>query len=288
MTVLLSVLGLLAVAVLTFGTAVAVGSEFSLTALERSQVDADVAARGDRQAHIVQRAHRALSFQLSASQLLITVTTLVTGYIAEPAIATLFVPGLLALGLAEAAAGATATALALVLVTALSMVFGELVPKNLAIADPLRVARAVVWLQSGFANAFRWLISALNAMANAVVRRLGVEPAEELRSARSPGELTSLVRVSAEHGTLDEGTATLLDRSLRFTERVADELMTPRVRVTSLEADDTVAELVAQSRRTGFSRFPVDDDGDPDALVGVVHVKQAFGVPADRWADVSL
>ncbi|MBV9920031.1 MAG: HlyC/CorC family transporter [Pseudonocardia sp.] len=288
MNVLFSILGVLAVVMLTFGTAVSVASEFALTALERSQVDAHVAMKDDRRARAVQRAHRSLSFQLSGSQLGITVTTLVTGYITEPAIATLFVPGLLALGLAEPVADGTATALALVLVTALSMVFGELVPKNLAIADPLRVARAVVWLQSGFASAFRWLISALNAMANAIVRRLGVEPAEELRSARSPGELTSLVRVSAEHGTLDEGTATLLDRSLRFTDRVADELMTPRVRVTSLEADDTVAELVAQSRRTGFSRFPVDDDGDPDALVGVVHVKQAFGVPADRWAEVSL
>ena len=189
-------------------------------------------------------------------------------------------PGLAALGLAEGAAAATATVLALVLATALSMVFGELVPKNLAIADPLRTARAVVWLQSGFAHAFRWLISALNAMANAIVRKLGVEPAEELRSARSPGELSSLVRASAERGTLDEGTATLLDRSLRFTDRVAEDLMTPRVRVASLDADDTVAELVAQSQKTGFSRFPVDD-GDPDALVGVVHVKQAFGVPAD-------
>ena len=288
MSVLVPLLGVLAVVVLTAGTAVAVASEFALTALERSQVDAHVAAKGDRKALAVQRAHRSLSFQLSGSQLAITVTTLATGYLAEPAIATLFVPGLVALGMAEAAAGGTATALALVLVTALSMVFGELVPKNLAIADPLRTARAVVWLQSGFANTFRWLIAALNAAANAVVRRLGVEPAEELRSARSPGELSSLVRVSAEHGTLDEGTATLLDRSLRFTDRVAEELMTPRVRVTSLDADDTLAELVAQSQRTGFSRFPVDDGGDPDALVGVVHVKQAFGVPAARWAEVSL
>ena len=103
MTVLLSVLGLLAVAVLTLGTAVAVASEFALTALERSQVDAAAAAKGDRRARIVQRAHRSLSFQLSASQLLITVTTLATGYIAEPAIATLFVPGLAALGLSDTA-----------------------------------------------------------------------------------------------------------------------------------------------------------------------------------------
>ena len=287
MTLLFSLLGLLAVVALTLGTAVSVASEFALTALERSQVDAHAAERGDRRAHTVQSAHRGLSFQLSGSQLGITVTTLVTGFIAEPAIATLFVPGLSALGLSEGAADTTATVLALVLATSLSMVFGELVPKNLAIADPLRTARAVVPLQSGFAHAFRWLIGALNAMANAIVRRLGVEPAEELRSARSPRELSSLVRSSAEHGTLDEGTATLLDRSLRFVDRVAEELMTPRVRVQSLDADDTVGDLVALSRRSGFSRFPVDN-GDPDALVGVVHVKQAFGVPAAHWESVTL
>ena len=278
MAVLLSVLGLLAVLALTFGTAVSVASEFALTALERSQVDAHVAEVGDRRAHTVQRAHRSLSFQLSGSQLGITVTTLVTGYIAEPAIASLFRPGLDALGLAQGAAATAATVLSLLLVTTLSMVFGELVPKNLAIADPLRTARAVVWLQSGFAHAFRGVIGALNTAANAVVRRLGVEPAEELRSARSPRELSSLVRTSAEHGTLDEGTATLLDRSLRFTDRVAEDLMTPRVRVTTLAADDTLDDLVALARRTGFSRFPVDA-GDPDEVLGVVHVKQAVGAP---------
>jgi CBS domain containing-hemolysin-like protein len=286
-TLLLSVLGLLAVAALTLGTAVSVASEFALTALERSQIDAHVAEVGDRRARAVQRAHRGLSFQLSGSQLGITVTTLVTGYIAEPAIASLFRPGLAALGLSESVAAGTATVLALLLATTLSMVFGELVPKNLAIADPLRTARAVVWLQSGFAHAFRWLISGLNAAANAIVRRLGVEPAEELRSARSPRELSSLVRSSAQHGTLDAGTATLLDRSLRFTDRVAEELMTPRVRVESLDADDTVADLVAVSRRSGFSRFPVHDR-DPDAVLGVVPVKQAFGVPAADRTRVPL
>jgi CBS domain containing-hemolysin-like protein len=279
-----SILGLLA---LTLGTAVSVASEFALTALERSQVDAHVAERGDRAARRVQRAHRALSFQLSGSQLGITVTTLVTGYIAEPAIASLFLPGLTGIGIPGGLAGGIATVLSLLLATTLSMVFGELVPKNLAIADPLRTARAVVWLQSGFAHAFRWLISGLNAAANAIVRRLGVEPAEELRSARSPRELSSLVRTSARHGTLDAGTATLLDRSLRFTDRVAEDLMTPRVRVESLDADDTVGDLVALSRRSGFSRFPVYDN-DPDVVLGVVHVKQAFGVPvADRaWVTV--
>jgi CBS domain containing-hemolysin-like protein len=286
MSALLSVLGLLAVAALTLGTAVSVASEFALTALERSQVDAHVAQVGDRRARVVKRAHSGLSFQLSGSQLGITATTLVTGYIAEPAIASLFRPGLTAIGLPEGLAAGAATVLALLLATALSMVFGELVPKNIAIAAPLATARAVVWLQNGFAQTFRWLITALNASANAIVRRLGVEPAEELRSARSPRELISLVRSSAERGTLDAGTATLLDRSLRFTDRVAEDLMTPRVRVESLDADDTVADLVALSRRTGLSRFPVYDS-DPDTVLGVVHVKQAFAERSDaRLGDL--
>ncbi|MFC5996502.1 hemolysin family protein [Pseudonocardia hispaniensis] len=285
MSVLLSLLGLVAVVALTLGTAVSVASEFSLTALERSQVDAHVAEVGDRRSRIVQRAHRSLSFQLSGSQLGITVTTLATGYVAEPAIAELIRPGLDALGLPGAAG--TATVLALVVATTLSMVFGELVPKNLAIARPLQTARAVVWLQHGFASTFRWVIHALNSAANSIVRKLGIEPAEELRSARSPQELSSLVRASARHGTLDQGTATLLDRSLRFTERIAEDLMTPRVRMVSLDADDTVAELIRLSRTTGISRFPVHN-ADPDAVLGLVHVKQAFGIPAAERATTPV
>ena len=288
MTVLLPALGLIVFVGLTLGTAVAVATEFSLTALERSQVDRHLAAVGDRRARVVARAHRTLSFQLSGCQLAITATTLVTGYIAEPAVASLIRPGLAAFGLHADLVAGLSTTLALVLATALSMVFGELVPKNVAIADPLRTARAVVGLQAGFTRALRRLIDALNRSANAIVRRLGIEPAEELRWARSPGELGSLVRASGRSGTLDAATATLMDRSLRFTDRVAEDLMTPRVRVASLDADDTVAGLVAQSQKTGFSRFPVDDGGDPDALVGVVHVKQAFGVPPPTWSEVSL
>jgi CBS domain containing-hemolysin-like protein len=287
MTVLLPALGLLAVVALTLGTAVAVASEFALTALERSQVDAHLAAVGDRRARAVARAHRDLPFQLSGCQLAITVTTLVTGYLAEPAVASLIRPGLTALGLSPGPAAGLSTALALVLATALSMVFGELVPKNLAIAEPLRTADAVVWIQAGFARALRPLIGGLNRSANAIVRRLGVEPAQELRSARSPGELGSLVRASGRSGTLDAATATLMDRSLRFTDRVAENLMTPRTRVITLTADDTLADLVAHARRTGLSRFPVRAD-DPDTVLGVVHVKQAFAVPGPTRATTPL
>ena len=287
MTVLLPALGLLAVVALTLGTAVAVATEFSLTALERSQVDGNVATVGDRRSRIVARAHRNLSFQLSGCQLAITVTTLVTGYIAEPAIAGLIRPGLLAYGLPAPTAAGLATTLALLIATALSMVFGELVPKNIAIADPLRTARAVAWIQAGFTRALRVLIAALNRAANAIVRRAGIEPAEELRSARSPTELGSLVRASGRQGTLDADTAALMDRSLRFTDRVAGDLMTPRTRVITLTRDDTLADLVAHARRTGISRFPVRAD-DPDTVLGVVHVKQAVAVPGPARATTPL
>ena len=287
MTVLLPALGLLAVVALTLGTAVAVATEFSLTALERSQVDGHVAAVGDRRARAVARAHRSLSFQLSGCQLAITVTTLVTGYIAEPAVASLIRPGLSALGLSPGVAAGLATVLSLVLATALSMVLGELVPKNLAIAEPLRTARAVVWLQDGFTRALRLLIRGLDRASHAIVRRFGVEPADDLRSARGPGELGFLVRASGRRGTLDPATATLMDRSLRFTDRVAEDLMTPRTRVITLSVDDTLADLVAHSRRTGLSRFPVCSD-DLDTVLGVVHVKQAFAVPGPVRATAPL
>jgi len=284
MDVLLIALGLLGVVALTAGTFVCVAAEFSLTALERTTVDSHEAAVGDRRARQVKRAHSTLSFQLSGAQVGITITTLVTGYVAEPAIGRLLRPALAALGVPDGAVGAVSLTLALTLAIGLSMVFGELVPKNLAIAQPLPTARAVAGFLAAFSAVFRWLISGLNGAANWILRRLGVEPVEELRSARSPQELGSLVRSSAEQGSLDEGTATLLDRSLRFGERTAEELMTPRVRVEALRADDSVLELIDVARRSGFSRFPVHGS-DLDEVRGVVHVKQAFAVPAPQRAD---
>jgi CBS domain containing-hemolysin-like protein len=281
MDILLSILGLLFVALLTLGTGLAVAAEFSLTSLERSTVDAHVGQVCDRRAKAVQRAHRTLSFQLSGAQVAITITTLLTGYVAEPLIGELVRPGLTMVGLPNAAAVPISLTLAMLLATTLSMVFGEMVPKNLAIARPLPTARAVSGYHQWFSRIFRWLIDATNNSANWVVRRLGIEPQEELRSARSPDELGSIVRSSAQLGTLDESTAELMDKSLRFGERTAEELMTPRVRVESLSADATVLDLLDIARRTGFSRFPVHG-GDLDDVRGVVHVKQAFGVPVGQ------
>lgn len=286
MSVVLTLLSLVGFIALTAGTALFVAAEFSLTALERSTVEAH-ARQGDRRSRMVRQAHRTLSFQLSGAQLGITITTLITGYIAEPVLARLLSPIFTALGLSAGAAGGISLALALILATSLSMIYGELVPKNIAIAEPLATARATAGPMIAFSVAFKWMINFLNNTANWVVRRFGVEPAEELRSARSPQELGSLVRTSALRGALDQRTAQLMDRSLQFGERSAEELMTPRVKIESLDQEDTIADLLAAASRTGFSRFPVID-GDLDNTLGVVHVKQAFTHPAAVRRSIPL
>ncbi|MEZ0364422.1 hemolysin family protein [Mycobacterium sp. pUA109] len=285
MNLALTLLSLLAIVLLTAGTAMFVAAEFSLTTLERSTVEAN-ARGGARRDRYVQRAHRTLSFQLSGAQLGISITTLATGYLAEPVLARWFRPGLAALGVPETMSDGIALFLALLIATSLSMVFGELVPKNYALARPLPTARATAGPQLLFSLIFTPAIRATNGTANAILRTLGIEPAEGLRSARSPRELVSLVRTSARSGALDPATAALVDRSLHFGALTAEELMTPRSKIVALQTDNTVADLVAAATDSGFSRFPIVQ-GDLDETIGIVHVKQVFEVPpGDRAATL--
>lgn len=277
---------ILAILALTAGTGVFVAAEFSLTALDRSTVEAN-ARGGTSRDRFIQRAHHRLSFQLSGAQLGISITTLATGYLTEPLVAELPHPGLVAVGMSDRVADGLITFFALVIVTSLSMVFGELVPKYLAVARPLRTARSVVAGQVLFSLLLTPAIRLTNGAANWIVRRLGIEPAEELRSARTPQELVSLVRSSARSGALDDATAWLMRRSLQFGALTAEELMTPRSKIVALQTDDTIADLVAAAAASGFSRFPVVE-GDLDATVGIVHVKQVFEVPPGDRAHTLL
>lgn len=286
MSVGYTLLALLAFVILTMGTAVFVAAEFSLTALERSTVDAN-ARTGGRRDKIVQKAHRTLSFQLSGAQVGISLTTLITGYLAEPLIAGLLAPGFEALALSESLAGGLALALSLLIATSVSMVFGELVAQYLAVARPLETARTVAAPQVLFSMFFTPVIKLTNGTANWILRRLGIEPAEELRSARSPQELGSLVRNSARRGALDPITAALVDRSLQFGSRTAEELMTPRSKIEALQADENVADLIVVAMETGYSRFPIVE-GDLDETIGLVHVKQVFEVPPDDRLRTAL
>lgn len=278
---MLTAWGLLGLAVLlTVGTALFVAAEFSLVSLDRPRVERAVEA-GDRRAATVLSAVRSLSTQLSGAQVGITLTTLVVGYLVEPSLATLLVAPLEAAGLSAEAAPAVAVAAGLAVATVFSMIVGELLPQNLGISVPLATAKVVAGPQQVFTRLMHPLIRLLNGSANRVLRAMGIEPAEELTSARTPEELAALVRRSAEVGTLDETTAQLLTRSLGFAGRTAADVMTPRVRMHSLEETATAADVVRLTRRTGLSRFPVVGEGADD-VVGVVHLRSAIAVPREH------
>jgi CBS domain containing-hemolysin-like protein len=277
-------LPLLAFVLLTAANSAFVAAEFSLVTVDRAEIERD-AASGDRAARTVREALSELSFQLSGAQLGITIAALLTGYLAEPALAHLFAP--LVHPLAGTATTGATHALALVVATLFSMLFGELVPKSAALARPMPIARKSVGPLRIFSAMFSWLIGALNGSANWIVRRIGVEPQEELASARSPEELSLLAVISARAGALPPETAVLLRRTIRFGDKRAAEAMTPRVDVEALRAADTVADLLTAARETGHSRFPVYEQ-TLDTVTGVATVKDALGVPPVRRGTTTV
>lgn len=276
-------LGLAILLVLACGLFVA--AEFAFVTVDRGQVDR-AAANGDDGAIGLQKALRSLSTQLSGAQVGITITNLAIGFLAEPAIAELLRDPLSSAGVADSAVRPVGVALGLTVSTLLTMLIGELVPKNVAIALPLATARLTQRPMRAFTALCRGPIRVLNGSANAIVRRLGVEPQEELRSARSSTELASLIQHSADEGTLDADTAELMERSVEFGTRTAGEIMTPRVRTRSLDVNDRASAVIALARESGNSRFPVLDDSD--AVVGTVHVKNAVALPLHERATTKV
>jgi CBS domain containing-hemolysin-like protein len=253
-----------------------VAAEFAFVTVDKLQVER-AAAEGDASAQGVLTGLRSLSTQLSGAQVGITVTNLGIGFLAEPAIADLIDGPLGSAGVPDGVVKPLAIGIGLTFGTVLTMIFGELVPKNLAIARPMATARATQLPMRLFTAVNRYPIRLLNGSANAIVRRLGMEPQEELRSARSSTELASLIQRSADIGTLDADTAELMERSVEFGSRTAGEIMTPRMRTHSLEVNDRASAVIDLARQTGHSRFPVLDA--EDTVVGTVHVKHAVALP---------
>ncbi|WP_405554269.1 hemolysin family protein [Streptomyces canus] len=275
--ILLLVLALL----LTLACAVFVAAEFSLTTVERGDLER-AAEAGERGAEGALRAVRRLTFQLSGAQLGITVTSLVIGMLAEPSLAVLLRGPLEAVGLGGAAAP-VATALGVALSTVVLMVVGELVPKNWAISRPLAVAKVVAGPQSAFTALFGPFIRHLDNTANRFVRRFGLEPAEELASARSPEELVALAEHSAAEGALEADSAELFVRTLHLGELTAENVMTPRIDVKALEAHATAADAANLTHATGLSRFPVYRDS-LDEVIGTVHIRDVLALEPEKRA----
>jgi CBS domain containing-hemolysin-like protein len=283
---------------LTLGTAIFVATEFSLVTLDPAVVGDDDARRPpgkgeaaapgaphDWRTRSVRRGLKHLSTELSSSQVGITVTTILLGYTAQPAVQDLLAAPLGRTALGTTASGVVAATLSLVAVNLFSMLFGELVPKNYALSRPLGTARSVVPVQRVFTRALGPLIRVLNGSANALLRRVGVEPQEELSGARSASELAALVRRSAQVGTLDSSTARLITNAVELDELSAVDVMTDRMRLAVVTREETAAAVIELARRTGHSRFPVIDESRDD-IVGLVHLRRAVAVPYERREQV--
>lgn len=257
-----------------------VAGEFGLVTVKRSRVTR-LAEEGDRRASRILAGLRRLSFHLSGAQLGITVSSLVLGVVAETALSPLVVPVLDWLPISETAIPAITVVVALSIATAAQLVFGELVPKNLAITYPYPTTVRVGVPMLAVNNFFSPITRVLNASANWTVRRLGIEPREELQGVRSLEELELIIRASGEGGELTDDELSLLTRSIAFAENLTSDVMVPRVQVVGLPESSTVTDLQAAAVGSGHSRFPVYGI-DLDHIVGVVHVKDTFRVPYER------
>ncbi|MDQ5958911.1 MAG: magnesium and cobalt exporter, family [Patescibacteria group bacterium] len=260
--------------ILVIGCGMFVAAEFSLLAVQKQKVQ-KLADNGDSNAQGVLIALKTLSTQLSGAQVGITITNLAIGFITEPLTSPIISKIFSFANLQESTITTISIVFGTLVATCLTMLFGELVPKNLAIAKPMGTARRVQGFLRGFSTIMKYPIIGLNTSANAVLRKIGVEPKEELASARSADELASLVRRSGEKGLLPKQTANLLERSMQFDDMIAEDVMTPRFRMKLIGVNQHIEDLFDLSSATGHSRFPVYGK-DHNEILGIVHIKQAI------------
>jgi CBS domain containing-hemolysin-like protein len=253
-----------------------------LIAARRSQLE-QMAADGHAGATAAVRSIRELSLMLSAAQLGITIASLLLGYIAEPAVAHLLEHPLEVAGLEEASAHTVAFLIGLSIVVFFHMVVGEMVPKNIAIADP---ERAALWLarpMRGFMTVFRPVVLALTWSANAILRIVRIEPKDELSEARTGDEIADMLAVSRRAGVLEEVEHRLMTGALRFPIREVSSVMAQRDEIVRVPVIATAADVEAIALGTGHSRIVVYGS-DLDEVLGFVHAKDLLAVPADARA----
>ncbi|MFI6504981.1 hemolysin family protein [Nonomuraea typhae] len=262
-------LGLLALLLLTVATGYFVAQEFAFVAADRG-ILREQAAAGDKSAEKALQVTSRLSFMLSGAQLGITVTALLVGFLAEPAIAALVRPWLSGLGLAEAVIKGLSVAAGVVVATIVQMVFGELAPKNLGIARPEQVAKFLAGSTLVYLAVVGPIVRLFDSAATGLLRKLGIEPVEEVEHGATPEELSRIIAESTQAGELPPRLSELLERALEFGDRNAEEIMVPRPRVVVMRADRPIAELVETMREHGHSRYPVlGADGDVIGVTGV-------------------
>ncbi|MFI1561473.1 hemolysin family protein [Streptomyces sp. NPDC020490] len=250
-----------------------VGAEFALISVRRSQIE-PYAEEGDRRARSVLWGLQHVSALLAAAQLGITLCTLVLGVVAEPAIAHLLEPVFHASGVPASAGHAVSFVIALTLATYLHMLLGEMVPKNIALAEPVRSALLLGPPLVTLSRALRPVIFTVNAFANALLKLLRVEAKNEVTATFSDSELAQIVKDAGEAGLIDERARERLHDALELGRRPVRDVVLPLERVVYARVGVTPEELERLSAQSGFSRFPVVDGSR--RIVGYLHVKDAL------------
>ncbi|WP_407940632.1 hemolysin family protein [Nonomuraea montanisoli] len=262
-------LGLLALLLLTAATGYFVAQEFAFVAADRTALR-EQAAAGDKAADKALQVTSRLSFMLSGAQLGITVTALLVGFLAEPAIATLVRPWLSGTALPDAAVTGLSVAAGVFVATIVQMVLGELAPKNLGIARPEPVAKFLAGSTLAYLAVVGPVVRLFDSAATGVLRRVGIEPVEEVEHGATPEELSRIIAESTRAGELPPRLSDLLERALEFGDRIAEEIMVPRPRVVALRDSQPISDLVDVMRERGHSRYPVlGADGDVAGVTGV-------------------
>jgi magnesium and cobalt exporter, CNNM family len=285
---MLIAIGLGLILALTLGTAYFVSQEFAYVAADRSRLHRE-AADGDHAAVRALRVTEQLSFTLSGSQLGITITVLLIGYLGEP---------YLGRGLAELFGGgsggdpsATSWSIALILTllfsTVVQMIIGELAPKNLAIARAVPVAKTLSRSTLAYRAITAPVVRLFDNTSNWLLRLAGIEPVQELPEGATAEDLEQIIADAQAGGHLDAETSRLMEHGLEFRQHIAAEAMAPRVSVTTVSADEPLTGVVALLERTGHSRFPVLGPGGVDDIIGVVGVFDVLAVAPDRRATTT-
>ncbi len=283
---MLIAVGLVLVVLLTLATGYFVAQEFAYVSVDRTRLR-QLADQGDPAASRALDITGRLSFTLSGAQFGITVTALLVGYAGEPLIGVALADLLGFTDLPYAARLTVAVALVLVFSTVLQMVVGELAPKNLAIARPVPLARALSRSTVGYLTVAGPLIRLFDTASNRLLRAVGIEPVEELVSGATAQDLEHVIDESRRGGALDEELSLLLERGLAFRALTAEQAMTPRVAVDTVSAAATLADVVRLLGSSAHSRFPVVAQ-DVDDVVGVVGLAELLEVPRERWPGVTV
>jgi CBS domain containing-hemolysin-like protein len=264
---------LLLAVVLLAANAFFVGAEFALISARRSQIEPRAQA-GSRLARTTLHAMENVSLVMAGAQLGITMCSLGLGAVGEPAVAHLIEPLFLELGMPEALLHPVAFAIALTVVVYFHVVLGEMVPKNIAIAGPEQAALVLGPPMMGVVTVLRPVVVVLNALANATLRLMRVEPRDEVSSAYTREEVAAMVEESRGEGLLRDEEYDRLAGALGFTEKTVATVLMPSDELETVRRGSTVADVEALCASTGYSRFPVRSE--QDELLGYLHIKDVL------------